>query len=153
MVSNNCLIDEVVFPKALLEKFDKTQDIDSLKIIISRDFDNMTFNTYGFVFSDDIGFYIENKPNGFWEIGNQLVKVKEDAATKKLYLVTKNGEKISFSGVVPFRNYVAEIRFKELLIVYYTNKRVYSITTSSPKAENEAHLVRFAENLQEAKSL
>jgi hypothetical protein len=76
-----------------------------------------------------------------------------EAATKKLYLVTKNGEKISISGVVPFRNYVADIRFKEQLIVYYTNKKIDSISIASPKTENEAHLVRFAENLQEAKSL
>jgi hypothetical protein len=64
-----------------------------------------------------------------------------------------NGEKISFNGVVPYRNYIADIRFKEQLIIYYTNKRIYSITISSPKSKNASHLARFAETLQEAKSL
>ena len=153
IVSNNCLIDEVIFPKALLEKIDKTQDIDSLKIIISRDFDNIAFKYYGFVYSSNIDLNISIAPDGFGEIGNQRVKIKEDPATKKLFMVTMNGEKISFNGVVPYRNYIADIRFKEQLIIYYTNKRIYSITISSPKSKNASHLARFAETLQEAKSL
>ena len=45
IVSNSCLIDEVIFPRVLLEKFNKPSDIDSLKIIISRDFENMILNS------------------------------------------------------------------------------------------------------------
>jgi hypothetical protein len=150
IVSNSCLIDEVIFPGDLLEKFNKPQDIDSLKIIVSRDFENMIFDSYGFFCpNNDISL----KPNGFWEIENQLVEVKEDAVTKKLFLVTMDRQRISFDGVIPMRNYVADIRYKEKLVVYFSNNKIDSIITCSPKAENIAHLARLAENLQEAKSL
>ncbi|HJT73452.1 MAG TPA: hypothetical protein VJ720_05520, partial [Chitinophaga sp.] len=153
IVSNSTLIDEIIFQKEILEKFDKAKNIDSLKLVISRNFDNIAFDSYGLMSSGNIKLNMSTTYNDFWEIKNQLVKVEEDSATKKLFFVTKNGKKISFSDVVPLRNYVSDIRFKEQLIVYYANKRVDSVSVSSPKVEDASHLTRLAESLQEAKSL
>jgi hypothetical protein len=150
------LIDEVTFPKVFLENFDKARDVDSIKIIISRIFDNMHFSSYGFLYSNDLKDFSADRStryNGYWEIGDELVKIKADAVTKKLYFETRDGKKKSIPGVTPSRMFSADIRFKEKLVVYYTNKEVDSITVVTPQVEHASHVARFAENLEEAKSL
>lgn len=156
-LTSNQLIDEVTFPKPFLENFDKARDLDSVKIVVSRIFDDMAFGSYGLMYSNDLGADFSadrsKRYDGYWEIGDEVVKIKEDEVTKKLYFETINGEKKSIPGVTPSRMFIADIRYKEKLIVYYTNKEVDSITMVTPKVEHASHLGRFAENLREAKSL
>ncbi|WP_143150711.1 hypothetical protein [Chitinophaga sancti] len=151
IVLYKALIDEVIFPKVFLEQFDKAQDVDSVRLIVRRNLDNMAFNSYGFVAS--YGRVFRQVDDHYWVVENQVVRVKETPVSKALDLVTKNGKRVMFEGVVPTRMFRSDTRFNEKLIVYYSNKIIDSISVSSPDVKISSHVGRFAENLQEAKSL
>jgi hypothetical protein len=106
------------FSKRFFAEYYKGSQIDSIKIIFTRDLSDMSFDSYGFVAIED-GNKIETRVLD-WKLGKLEISgngapftasVKENPKTKKLFLITDDGDILTYPSIEPVRLYLGPIRF------------------------------------------
>ncbi|MDF2189133.1 hypothetical protein [Paraflavitalea sp. CAU 1676] len=160
IMSNVCLADEVLFPKKYFTLFGKNFGLDSVKITLTRDFSEMSFNSYGFVTKHgnerDKTELVDVNLNK-WKVTindiSNIVTINEDSKTKGLFLRTLKGDTISFPGIQPKRGYLSPIKYVESINVFYSNGTKASNTINSNNFSIRANLLRLSDDLNTAKKI